>query len=234
MSAEIFVYELIDPRTSKVFYVGKGRHGRAVLHITETRRWMRTGDLSTLSSPNLHKLRVIRKILLVGLEPIIKKVRWFEEDEAAYLFEANLIQHYGLKNLTNAIPGGPEGSGPCPIEVRRKISRANKGKKRSLETRRRMSESQRGHPVSIKARAKMRAAKIGKKQSPEHVAKVVAANRGRAKHPLVEKHCRECGNLASHRQRIVKSGRLWTKPRCVDCEYARHRRYIDSRSAVKK
>jgi hypothetical protein len=234
VSAEIFVYELIDPRTSKVFYVGKGRRGRASVHIIEARRWMRTGDLSTLSSPNLHKLRVIRKILLVGLEPIIKKVRCFDEDEEAYLFEANLIQHYGLKNLTNAIPGGPAGAGPCPIEVRKKISRANKGKKRSAEACRRISAGLRGRPVSKATRKKMRAAKLGKKQSPEHIAKVVSANCGRAKHPLVGKICCECGEFAPHRQRRVKSGRLWTKPRCVDCEYARHRQYIDSRIAVKK
>ncbi len=231
MSAEISVYELIDPRTNVVFYVGKGRRGRAAIHITEARRWMRTGDLSTLSSPNLHKLRVIRKIFLAGLAPEIRHVKWFEGDEKAYLFEIERIQFYGLRNLTNAVPGG-RGGGPCPPKVREKISRANKGKKRSLKTRLLMSESFRGHPVSVETRVKMRAAKIGKKQSPEHVAKVVAANRGRSKYPLVKNLCRECGEVALHLQRKVKSGRLWAKPRCIDCNYAYHRRYIDSRNAV--
>jgi len=31
--AKIFVYELIDPRTDTVFYVGKGREGRGKLGV---------------------------------------------------------------------------------------------------------------------------------------------------------------------------------------------------------
>lgn len=97
-----YVYELIDPRTGRVFYVGKGKGNRINHHETEARK----GRLS-------RKCDLIRQIEADGLTIEKRKVKRFEIEDEAYEYEAELIEHYGLRNLTNVVPGGwGRASGP--------------------------------------------------------------------------------------------------------------------------
>lgn len=90
-----YVYELIDPRSNLVFYVGKGKGNRLEQHFKEA--------ISGKQSP---KCQVIREIWGDGYEPIRHIVQHFTDEMQAYEFEAQRIELYGLANLTNQVPGG--------------------------------------------------------------------------------------------------------------------------------
>ena len=90
-----YVYELRDPRNCKPFYVGKGKGARISQHELDARR----GRVS-------RKCDFIREIERAGLRVDRVKVRTFSDEQDAYDYEAELICHYGLENLTNVVYGG--------------------------------------------------------------------------------------------------------------------------------
>jgi hypothetical protein len=81
-----YVYELIDPRVNLPFYVGKGKDNRAYFHLSEQSR---------AKSENKRKYNKIQKIRKDGYEPEIKIVKYFDNEEDAYLYEEELIKKYG-------------------------------------------------------------------------------------------------------------------------------------------
>ncbi|MGM0597692.1 MAG: LEM-3-like GIY-YIG domain-containing protein [Myxococcota bacterium] len=91
---KFYVYELIDPKTNKVFYVGKGRANRVYTHLKKAIN----GDPSD-------KGFKIREILKTGQKPKLNIVKQGLTEEEAYSFERKLIDEYGLENLTNVQPG---------------------------------------------------------------------------------------------------------------------------------
>jgi LEM3-like protein len=93
-----YVYELIDPRTEAVFYVGKGKGSRIHAHELEARK----GRVS-------RKCDAIRDIEAGGFSVTKRTVQTFANEQDAYDFEAGLITRYGLANLTNVNPGGAGG-----------------------------------------------------------------------------------------------------------------------------
>jgi hypothetical protein len=95
VTMRFYVYELIDPRTDRVFYIGKGKDNRIDHHEREARR----GKLS-------HKCNLIRQIEASGHQIGKRKVCHFEDEQQAYSFEAYLISKVGLQNLTNVTIGG--------------------------------------------------------------------------------------------------------------------------------
>lgn len=95
MSTSFYVYELIDPRNGQVFYVGKGRGNRLDAHEKEAR----AGRIS-------RKCDVIRSIEAAGLAVSKRKIGSFDDEQEAYDREAELVEEYGLAQLTNVVPGG--------------------------------------------------------------------------------------------------------------------------------
>jgi len=90
-----YVYFLQDPRTNKVFYVGKGVGNRVFNHL----------DCAIETDGETEKLEIIREILNSG-----KKVRHFIlrhglTEQMAFEIEASLIDFVGMKNLSN-LQGG--------------------------------------------------------------------------------------------------------------------------------
>lgn len=106
-----YVYELIDPRIDLPFYVGKGKDDRAYFHLSNDPR---------LKTDNPRKFNKIQKIRKAGLEPKVKIVEYFENENDAYEYEEKLIKKYGRykydKNgiLTNIC----EGSRPPSLKGR--------------------------------------------------------------------------------------------------------------------
>jgi hypothetical protein len=90
-----YVYELIDPRTDMVFYVGKGARNRLDAHENEAK-----------SGINSYKCNKIRSIWEDGHQIVKRKVAQFWDETAAYEHEAERIAEIGLANLTNVLPGG--------------------------------------------------------------------------------------------------------------------------------
>jgi hypothetical protein len=91
-----YVYTLIDPRSKKVFYVGKGSGSRIYAHVA--------GQISgkvRLTPKNL----IIKEILDSGLQVSHEVVRHGLTEDQALLVEATLIDVYGRENLTNEVDG---------------------------------------------------------------------------------------------------------------------------------
>lgn len=90
-----YVYELVDPRNNKVFYVGKGKGKRLFEHQKEA-----------LKGSMHRKCVLIREILNSNLEVITNIVKYFDDEQKAYDYEVQLISEIGLSNLTNILKGG--------------------------------------------------------------------------------------------------------------------------------
>lgn len=91
-----YVYELSDPRTGIVFYVGKGCGKRASRHLADARN----GRIG-----NATKHNVIAEILADGLEPTITIVADKLIEGDAFSIERDRIRFHGYKSLTNIQPG---------------------------------------------------------------------------------------------------------------------------------
>jgi len=85
-----YVYQLIDPRLGKPFYVGEGKNQRA---------WSHQKFASGCNNP--HKDRVIRKIQSLGLEVGVELIATKLTKPQSIQFEAQLIEKIGIENLTN-------------------------------------------------------------------------------------------------------------------------------------
>lgn len=114
-----YVYELVDPETDTAFYVGKGTKNRIDVHEKET--------IKGVCSKKCNK---IRKIINSGNSIIKRKIAYFLCEQTAYDFETDVIDSYGLANLTNIYKGGQggftrriselrhrKGKQLCPIEI---------------------------------------------------------------------------------------------------------------------
>lgn len=167
-----YVYELKDPFTDTVFYVGKGSNDRMFIH---EKKILRGED-----THNKHLDNKIRKIHRNEGSVVCEKV--FQSDNEANVLQQEilLIENIGLKNLCN-MQGGGDGRSPDE-ETRKKISENRKGIPVSEETKRRMSEAKTGTIQTEETKRKKSLALKGKPQSPKQKAankKRSAAMKGR-------------------------------------------------------
>lgn len=118
-----YVYLLRDPKTNKVFYVGKGTGNRIFAHIN-------SAISSPLESDKLDKIRLIQSKGLQVKHTIIR--HGLTEDEALEV-EASLIDFIGLEDLTN-IKGGLHSDYRGRMSVREAISQYNAPKIKIVES----------------------------------------------------------------------------------------------------
>lgn len=90
-----YVYELVDPRTKKPFYIGKGKRDRIDQH-----------ERDAIKGVCSEKCNLIRELQKLNLVVIKKKVAHFLDEQDAYDFEEKHIASIGLHNLTNVLAGG--------------------------------------------------------------------------------------------------------------------------------
>lgn len=108
-----YVYELIDPASNEVFYVGKGSGSRYLAHEKEA-------SMDPGKWTNTPKCQRIRSILERS-ESIKYIIHPFTDEHDAYTYERGLINKYGRLckgsgKLTNMLPGG-KGGKPLPVFV---------------------------------------------------------------------------------------------------------------------
>jgi len=120
-----YVYTLIDPDSFNIFYVGKGSGMRAWSH----------GRFKD-GNKNIHKDRYIKDLYSKKKEPIVKIVKYFNDEDSAYNYEEHLIESIGLDKLTNILldarPPSKKGWTPSK-ETLEKRSRGLKGIPRTTE-----------------------------------------------------------------------------------------------------
>lgn len=91
-----YVYVLVDPRTDHIFYVGKGTGDRLLQHGREA-------DLTTDARRQSDKVRLIRELRALGMEPRHDVVRHGLTEQEALLVEAALIDC--VTGITNRVSG---------------------------------------------------------------------------------------------------------------------------------
>jgi len=131
-----YVYQLIDPRSNTVFYVGKGTGDRAYTH-----NQFKDGN------NNFYKDSIIKQLHQQGLEPTVEIIQHFANEQDAYDYEDTLIETIGIDNLTNITEGArpPSKKGWTPsAETLAKRSASLKGIERTDEWRANLSKSKRG------------------------------------------------------------------------------------------
>lgn len=95
-SLQYYVYLLIDPRSNKPFYVGKGRGNRVNKHLL--------GALET-DLDEIEKIKTIHDIQKAGLEVRHVILRHGLTEKEAFEIEGAAIDLIGMKNLTNIVTG---------------------------------------------------------------------------------------------------------------------------------
>lgn len=94
-----YVYLLIDPRSDRIFYVGKGLGGRCFSHVQEARTTTRD------SKGDYEKLTTIRRIEESGHDVRIDILRHGLTEREAFHLEAATMDLLGFSDLTNRIVG---------------------------------------------------------------------------------------------------------------------------------
>src|SRR5665213_3879816 len=86
-----YVYLYIDPRTGKIFYVGKGQDNRVFSHLSD--------------EEDCEKVKVIRELRDKGMRPILEILKYGLRPEEALLVESTAIDLLDIEMLTNEIRG---------------------------------------------------------------------------------------------------------------------------------
>lgn len=132
-----YVYQLVDPRSGRPFYVGKGTGQRAYSHL-------RFKD----GNGNPYKDRTIQQIFAAGQIPVIEFLHQGIKDEnLAYQLEEHAISSIGIDNLTNLVsscrPPSRKGWKPSKVTLEKR-GRSLRGIPRSAQWLKKLSESKQG------------------------------------------------------------------------------------------
>lgn len=213
-----YVYTLTDPRNGMPFYVGKGHGKRCEFHLDEAKYYTKRKS---------KKLNKIRKLMSLGMKPIITKVEESVSDAQAIDFECLLIaemRDIGIP-LTNMTDGGDGAKGYKHTEEhKRYMSSIQKGKAITEEHRQAMCKpkSEEGrknmalarqttlYRPSKETKKKMSDALKGRTFTEEHKAKIKAGLTGK---PKVKIECPHCQKLAS-----PAMAKRWHFDNCKDKE----------------
>ncbi len=204
---ESYVYTLIDPRNNLPFYVGKGIGERCNAHVVEAKYYVKR------KSPKLNK---IRKLMRLGMEPVVVKVEENVSDKQAIDLEYLLIaemRDLGFA-LTNMTDGGDGAQGYKHTEAhKQKMSELQKGRVFSEETKQRMRK-----PKSEQGRKNIAEARLTTEYRPseETKRKTSEALKGR---PSPMKG-RIQTDEAKAKMSAWRKGKLKPKVECPHCQKA--------------
>ena len=164
---DFYIYVYLDPRSDAYdifdhipFYIGRGRRSRDLFHLNEAKKLQTVISFDEMKNKRLNMLKInkIRKILSLGLEPIILKIEENLSLEKSKNLEIYWIKHLGrcfdgsgvLTNLTSggegrvithAGPFNPFYKKTHSIETKEKISKIHKNKIISQEQKLKISQA---------------------------------------------------------------------------------------------
>jgi hypothetical protein len=218
-----YIYTLIDPRNNLPFYVGKGSGERCNAHVAEAKYYVQRKSL---------KLSKIRKLMRLGMEPIVIKLEENVSDKQALDLECLLIaemRDLGFK-LTNMTDGGDGAQGYKHTEEHKQMMREKfKGRKITEDHRQKMCKpkSEQGRANIAKARlntdyrpseeTKKKTSEAlkgrpspmkGRTQTAEARAKMSAVGKGR---PKLKVDCPNCGKAVA-----VNTAKHWHFDNCKE------------------
>lgn len=99
-----YVYLLIDPRDSKVFYVGKGKNIRIYNHLVDA-EFSEIDEFKSKKPEIIKKLKKIKSIQREGKEIGLEILRHGMEEKEALEVEGAMIDYFGLTELVNLVQG---------------------------------------------------------------------------------------------------------------------------------
>ena len=194
-----YVYMIIDPRSDKPFYIGKGKGKRAMFHLKETKE----------TTINIRKYNKIQSILRTGLQPKIDYCAVDLSEQDAYNLESELIKKYGRKGYDkngillnicedNRPPGSDNFKTDNPgTRMKGKTYEELYGTEKARELRNSRKQSSTVRPVSDITKLRMKESAIKKmengyqmpsrkgiKDSEETRLKKSLAHKGKVKGPL--------------------------------------------------
>ena len=199
-----YVYTLIDPRNNLPFYVGKGSGERCNAHVVEAKYYVKRKSL---------KLNKIRKLMRLGMEPIVVKVEENVSDKQALDLECLLIaemRDIGFV-LTNMTDGGDGAQGYKHTEEHKQMMREKfKGRIVTEEHRKKMCK-----PKSEQGRKNMALARQTTlyRPSEEHKQKISEALKGKPNNNKGYKHSDE----SKAKMSAWRKGRPKPKVECPHC-----------------
>lgn len=139
-----YTYHLVDPRTTAVFYVGKGFGRRMYVHLSRALKWREKNFCG--NCVNKHLYRRILQIVDSGFE-IQYQILYETKDEISALdFEKAEIARIGIENLCNLTLGG---EGECKTrETLEKMSNSLKlfwNSSRGIKLKQKLSDMKKGN-----------------------------------------------------------------------------------------
>jgi hypothetical protein len=147
-----YVYELIDPRDLKVFYVGKGKDKRMYTHVSSVK-------CGVVPHKNRHLFYKIKQILNEGYNVIYKQIFFTDDNDEAYKREIERIKEIGIENLCNLIYSSPRSE-----ESYKEFGEKMMGHITTEKTKQKISQSLKGHFMSEETKQKISNTKKGKKR----------------------------------------------------------------------
>jgi hypothetical protein len=211
--SKFYVYELIDPRNGKVFYVGKGQHKRMYAHVQAVK------NERIPNSANFHLYNKIKQLLNEHYEPLYNKVFETNDEQIAFNKERELITLHGRDHLCNLTDGGEgqsdntgliaakiwrkrvlNGTNHLSDDAKNRLRQINLGKKQSVETIAKRVSKMIGHKTSTETRLKIASSRIGKKTSDADRLKLSLAKKGRTWEDIfgIEEASRRRARLSEH------------------------------------
>lgn len=168
------IYALCEPNGGEIRYIGKT--------IVELSKRLSRHLVAARCGEKTRKANWVRSLLSKGFFPGIILVGIVEGDGC--LEEKAWIKYFrdeglDLVNTTDGGEGTTGGTWKLSDDTRRKMSLAQKGKKRSDEARHKMSQSAKLRGVLRDTIEKMRLANFGKQRSADTCRKISLANTGR-------------------------------------------------------
>lgn len=150
-----YVYELIDPKDCRIFYVGKGKKNRMYRHVADVKH-------GKIPNNNRHLYHKIKQILESGNSVMYNQIFFTNNNEEAYKMEDERIKDLGLHNLCNIM----ESSSARSESSYRSFGKKMVGRVMSEETRSKIGQSLMGHFTSEITKQKISDTKKGVKIGP--------------------------------------------------------------------